>query len=641
MRSGTRYKLHPFGTIVHAYIPQQRRRNEGKLAPRSTIGCLVGFQPSSTHEPSGNYKFWDLERKCFDISHNVKFTNKFPKASDFEEPLITPSLPTSTESSSSDPSEPPEIFDEIEVLPPPPQTFSAKSEPPNGDPATYEEALRRPDAQKWIEAMEEEMNSIDTNKTWVLSDLPRGRKCIGTKWVFRTKRDGNNKLERYKCRIVAKGYAQIAGIDFDKTFAPVARIESVRCFLSLAAYHGLDVKHVDCKNAFLHGNSDLEIYVQQPQGFVSKKYPNKVLRLNKSLYGLKQAPRIWYLLLFNVIQKLGFIALESDTSIYYLPSEGIILAVYVDDILIFSPEKSLSNELFGQLQKHLKIQDLGFPKTFLGLNIVRHQNGSISINQSGYIHRMLTRFQMENAYVAPTPLHESTNLLDATPYDKMANMTLYQEIIGSLNHLAVYSRPDISNAVSQLSQFMQNPTETHMKSARYVLRYLKGTQNLSITYGRSSSFRIHGFSDANWGGDKNDRKSTTGYLFMVNSGAVSWTSHKQSTVAISTMEAEYMALSDATREAIARSQLFNELYMQLPSPTVLSDNQGALDISEDPTNYQRAKHIDIRYHFIRHAINNGEVSVDYIPSAENPADILTKALGKIKHSRCLELMNLR
>ena len=169
---------------------------------------------------------------------------------------------------------------------------------------------------------------------------------------------------------------------------------------------------------------------------------------------------------------------------------------------------------------------------------------------------------------------------------------------------------------------------------------LKGTRNFSITYERSQELRILGFSDANWGGDRNDRKSTTGYLYMVNNGAVSWTSHKQSTVATSTVEDEYMALSDAAREAIARTQLFQELLLKLPPPLILSDNQGALDISEDPTNYQRAKHIDIRYHFIRHALHSDQISIDYIPSTENPADILTKALEPVKHQRCIELMNI-
>jgi hypothetical protein len=657
LSADTLRKLHPFGSIVHIYVPRERRWTLGKHAIRSTVGCLVGFEPSSTHESTANYKVWDFERKCFDVSHNLLFTTKFPKPNAFDEPSLAPPVPAAiaTSESGTPPSSPSmesqprssmpiqnrPIFDSIVVEPPPAlQVFASYSTLPDGNPPTLADALRRPDAHEWVKAMQEEMKSLEDNKTWTLCELPCNRKCIGTKWVFKTKRDGNNKFQRYKCRLVAKGYSQIAGIDFDKTFAPVVRIESVRALLAFAAFMNLNIIHVDCKTAFLNGNSDLEIYVQQPEGFVSKSYPRKVLRLTKSLYGLKQAPRIWYMLLCNVIQNLGFVALETDSSIYYSSISGVFLAVYVDDILIFGPSKSICTNVFKQLRRHFKMENMDYPTTFLGLNIVRNQQGSISINQTGYIDRMLARFQMTDAHSTKVPLNSSLPLLKATPLDKRADLKLYQEIIGSLNHLAVFSRPDISNAISQLSQFLQDPMKTHMKAARHILRYLKGTRHFCITYGGAEQFRIIGFSDANWGGDKNDRKSTTGYVFMINNGAVSWVSHKQSTVAVSTIKAEYMTLSDASREAIARSQLYQELSLKLPTPTILSDNNGALDVTEDSTNYQRVKHIDIRYHFVRHALHSNQIAIDHIPSAENPADILTKALDFPKHQHLVEHLNL-
>ena len=578
--------LHPFGSIVHVYVPRQRRRKQGKLAIRSTVGCLVGYQLSSSNEPSGNYKFWDFERKTFDLTHNLIFTNKFPKSGDFDEPPAAPPLPPAAQSTPelqdfsnhtplppiSVPQERP-IYDMITVeLPPALQVFASYSKPPDNDPPTLTDALRRSDAQNWINAMKEELQSIKDNQTWCLCDLPPGRKYIGTKWVFKMKRDGNNNPMRYKTRLVAKGYSQIAGINFDKTFAPVVRIESIRCLLAFAAFFNLDIKQIDCKTAFLNGNSDLEIYVQQPEGFSSRKYPRKVLRLNKSLYGLKQAPRIWYLLLCSVIQNLGFIPLESDTSIYVAIDRRILIAVYVDDILIFG-QKSECDEVFNQLKVHFKMEDLDYPKTFLGLNIIRHENGSISINQAGYIDRMLNRFKMMDAKIAKTPLDPSLPLLKADTLEKrIVKCAALSRTHWLSSPSAVFSRPDISNSVSQPSQFLQNPTETHIKAARQVLRYLKGTHDLSITYGSSQEFCILGVSDANWGGDKNDRKPTTGYIFMINNGAVSWTSHKQSTVATSTMEAEYMALSDASHEAIARTQLYAELRLKISPPLLFSDN---------------------------------------------------------------------
>lgn len=253
---------------------------------------------------------------------------------------------------------------------------------------------------------------------------------------------------------------------------------------------------------------------------------------------------------------------------------------------------------------------------------------------------MITRFHMINAISAKTPLESSLQLVKAKPIDKRTEQKLFQEIVGSLNHLTVFSRPDISCAISCLSQFMQDPTETHMKAARHVLRYLKGTCHFRITYKQRKELRILGYSDSNWGGNLIDYKSTTSYLYMVNNGAVSWTSHKQTTIATSTLEAEYMALSDASREAIARIQLHKELTIHLPPPLILSDNQGALDIADNPPNYQKAKHIDIQYHFIRHVLQSNQISIDYIPSIENPADALTKALHKTKHQHCTELMGL-
>lgn len=384
----------------------------------------------------------------------------------------------------------------------------------------------------------------------------------------------------------------------------------------------------------MNGKSDLKLYIQQPEGFIDKRYPRKVLRLNKSLYGLKQAPRIWYLLLCSQIYALGFLACGSDTSIYYSASQQIFLAVYVDDILIFGKNKFACDGVYNALSKQFRTEYLGAPKTFLGLNIIQTST-TISINQTGYIDRILARFKMSNCAPASTLLNASLPLQKAYESDKWTNQTNYQELIGSLNHLAVYSRPDISFAVSKLAQFNSEPTITHLRAAQHVLRYLRATKDLSITYGNASNLTTVGYADADWGSDKDDRKSTTGYVFMINNGPVSWTSRKQTTVATSTMEAEYMALSDASREAIARQQLFTDLDVPTTSPVLYSDNQAALTIAQNPVHHQRSKHIDIRYHFIRDTVQNDKITIDYIPTAQQTADILTKALGPQLHGKCL------
>ena len=635
--------LKPFGYIVHTFVPKQRRRELGKLASRLTRGCLVGYHSSTS------YKFWDFDRRCFDYSDDliIKET-QFPATQDFDE-LAQPSTPP--------PSPDRPIFDEIDVLPPPTATaLSTVQRPEFGDkPISFSDATQRPDAQKWIDAMKSEFQSITSNKTWVLCDLPPDRKCIGTKWVFKVKRDGNNVIERYKCYIVANGYSQIAGLDFEKTFAPVVRIESVRCLLAIAVFLHLNLLHIDCKTPFLNGRSDLELYVQQPEGFIDKRFPHKVLRLNKSLYGLKQAPRIWNLLLCSVITSLGFVALEIGPNTYINAKSGVIIAVYIDDILVLAQRKSQCLQVFDGLARHFEVQNKGPPKTILDLNIIFKDLSTIAINQTGYIDRMINRFGMTNAVSAPTPLNTSLPLVKARNNERRANLTECQELIGSLNHAVVFSRPDISYAVSQLSQFLTDPTSVHMAAAKRVLRYLKGTRNLSIVYcgGDRSSIHIYGFADAGWAADRDDRKSTTGYIFIINNGAVSWTSHKQSTVAHSSTESEYMSLSDASREAITRTYLFKELNLLqltpqniglklLSAPPILfCDNQGALTIAENPTNYQRSKHIDLRYHYIRHVLERGQVSIDYVSTDKPPADILTKALGPLKHQRCVDLMGLQ
>ena len=283
----------------------------------------------------------------------------------------------------------------------------------------------------------------------------------------------------------------------------------------------------------------------------------------------------------------------------------------------------------------------GFPQTFLGLNIIRdHSDGSITINQAGKIDKLLSDLKMTNSRAVKTPLDPSLPLTKRRPEEKACeDVTLYQSILGKLSHMALYSRPDISFAVSKLSQFSHDPSMAHFHALKHVVRYLKGTRNYSLKYYGGSSEHI-GVSDADWAQDRDDRKSYTGYAFIVNGAPVSWNSHKQSTVALSTLQAEYMALSDASRECIARSHFYEELELPIPTPVIHSDNQGALVTAQDPTNYSRTKHIDLRYHFIRDCIEDGTLAIDYVPGEDNPADIFTKALPHTKHACCLDLLGI-
>ena len=291
--------------------------------------------------------------------------------------------------------------------------------------------------------MHEELQGLEELNTWVLCKLPVGKKAIGLKWLYKMKVDGTGKFENYKSRLVAKGYAQIAGLDFDETWAPVVRIESVRTLLAIAAMNGLVIIHMDARHAFLHGDSDFELYVEQPEGFVDQGWPTAVLRLNKSLYGLKQAPRIWYLLLCETICSLGFEVSVTDPSIYFHSQLGMILAVYVDDILVCGPSEFICQEFYKAISQFFRMKDKGPVSSFLGMNITQTPE-YIAINQIGYIDRMLERFQMVNCKPAKTPLESSLPLRRATATDKRTDQKSYQELTGSLNHAAVFSRPDIA-----------------------------------------------------------------------------------------------------------------------------------------------------------------------------------------------------
>ena len=472
--------------------------------------------------------------------------------------------------------------------------------------------------------------------------LPSGKKAIPLKWIFKIKCDAKGVLEKYKVRIVVRGFSQVAGLDFEETFAPVVRIESIRIILVIAVANDLHILHVDCKNAFLHGKSDVDIYVTQPEGFLDQEFPDKVLHLNKPLYGLKQAPHIWYLFLCGVIVGLGFVSFETDSCIYI--RHDVIIEVYVDDIKIVASTMEQCQVIYEELKLHINVESKGPIKSFLGINITHNWSQHlITLDQGAYINHLITEFGPINAHTAAIPLDKSLPLLTAVSGEKMCNPEYYQRLIGSLNHLAIFTRPDIAFAASKLAQFNSNPTAKHLTAALHVLRYLKGTRNLAIIYKRQEhNLTIIGHSDSDWAADANDRKSCTGYCFMVHGGPATWNSHKQTTVAHSSTDAEYMAISDTSREAIARIQFFQELSIPSEPILILVDSQTALEIADGmAVNHRKAKHIDIKYHAIRHYIQEERVMVNHIPSSENIADLFTKALGPQKHQRLVEYMGMR
>lgn len=518
------------------------------------------------------------------------------------------------------------------------------------DPVTPDEALSGPDADCWRAAMKREISSLKENRTWTLVDLPVGRKAIANKWVFKTKIGGDGKIDRYKARLVVKGCSQREGIDYYETFSPVVRYASIRYLVAMAARLDLDIDQMDVVTAFLQGDLNEEVYMKQPVGI--EDGTSRVCRLQKSLYGLKQASRCWNQKLGAVLLKAGLKCSSVDTCIYYCvkPSDVLIVAVYVDDLMIFSSNQSSKQRIKAVLQKAFKMTDNGEARYILGMHIERNREaGTISIDQHKYLREVLQRFNMWESNPVSTPADVNAKLTktmspnDAAGREEMAGVP-YQEAVGSVLFAAQVSRPDIQFAVNNVSRYNQNPGRAHWNAVKRIMRYLRGTVDMKLTYRRDEEAVLHGFCDADWANDEQDRRSITGYVFLLQGGAVAWNSRKQQTVALSTTEAEYMAMGAATQEAIWLKNLQNEVFgslEQMQQLTIYGDNKSALMLGEKPTTFHpRTKHIDVRHHFIRDEVNAGRIKFVHTPTQNMTADVLTKAVPVAKHIKCRDEMNI-
>jgi hypothetical protein len=355
---------------------------------------------------------------------------------------------------------------------------------------------------------------------------------------------------------------------------------SLRLLLAIAAAEDLEIQQMDFIAAFLAGELEEEIYMEQPEGFSDGT--DRVCLLNKSLYGLKQAARVWNQRIRKFLKDIGFTQTHADHCVYVNKDTGIILAMWVDDLLIFGKNMDQINELKAQLQGQFEMKDLGDLKYFLGIHVTRNrEERSLTISQSAYIHQILERFRMKNCKPADTPMAAGCKLTKAAVGDLLVDEKEYQSLVGSLMYAMTGTRPDLAYTVSQLSQYNAKPTAIHLTTAKRVLRYLKGHTDLGITYGNNDD-SLNGYCDADWGANE-DRKSISGYLFMLGGGAISWSSKKQSTVALSSTEAEYIALMEATKESIWLQRLLSELGRADRDHRIMwEDNQGAIALALNP-----------------------------------------------------------
>nr|KAJ0227803.1 hypothetical protein LSAT_V11C100040470 [Lactuca sativa] len=392
----------------------------------------------------------------------------------------------------------------------------------------------------WIKAMQEELNEFERHKVWTLVPRPSGKTITGTRWVYRNKVDKDGIITCNKARLVAQGFTQIESIDYGETFAPVARIEAIRLFLAYASYMNFIVYQMDVKTAFLHGVLEEEVFLNQPPGFVDKDHPDNVYRLDKAVYGLKQAPRAWYETLTSYLLENGYRRGVIDNTLFIKNkgSDMVLVQIYDDDIIFGSPNETLSKEFAEIMSQRFEMSMMGKMTFFLGLEVQQQKTG-ISICQSKYISDLLVKYSLSDCKPASTPVSK-TDKIHADPTGTDVNHSLYRGMIGSLLYLTA-SRPDIMFGTILCARFQANPKESHLMAVKCIFRYLKGTQNLALWYPRDSAFELYGYTDSDYAGCNLDKKSTSGGCHFLGNRLISWSSKKQTSVAISTAEDEYVA----------------------------------------------------------------------------------------------------
>jgi hypothetical protein len=539
-------------------------------------------------------------------------------------------------------------------------------------PSSYREAMASRDREKWRAAAQAEFDGCVAQETWVLtkrSDLPSNTNIIPVKWVFKIKTDENGVVTKYKARITPKGFAQRHGIDYFEVFANTGKYKTLRVALSIAARRNMELRQLDVPQAFTQAALEEDVYMEMPEGF---EVEGMVCHLKKSLYGLKQSPRNWWLLVSAfILMTMGWKATVSDPCLFYKTSRTgqlMLLFLFVDDMQVgFQAEDETEwEESHALLKERFNITDLGESKFMLGMRITRdRQARTITLDQELYITKALEKFGLSRCKTAPTPgVQTSSRSAPAPANEKSAadesplrlrgggesgqeliDEKLYQEKVGTLLYAAISTRPDTAYAVNKLAQHMQAPTVADGKSCDRVFRYLAGTKTLGLLFGRSSEcadVSVIAYADADWGSDPTDRKSITGWVAMLSGDPVSWASKKQKVVSQSSCEAELYAEAAAINEIKWLRGLLDELGItSAHAPTLFGDNQSTQSLTTNGVKSERTKHIDIKYHFVTDEVARGNVQLQWIPTTEQLADVLTKALGAPQHTALVEQLMIK
>ncbi|KAJ9544616.1 hypothetical protein OSB04_024323 [Centaurea solstitialis] len=462
------------------------------------------------------------------------------------------------------------------------------------EPKKVLDAMKDP---SWIEAMQEELLQFVLQHVWDLVDLPKGHRVIGTKWIFRNKTDERGIVIKNKARLVAQGYTQEEGIDYDD---------------------------MDVKSAFLYGTIDEEVYVCQPPGFEDPKYPDRVCKLRKALYGLHQAPRAWYDTLSSYLLENKFERGVIDKTLFIkrTKTDMLLVQIYVDDIIFGSTKEDMCKEFEELMHKKFKMSSMGELTFFLGLQVKQKRDG-IFINQSKYVATMLQKFGMNDAKPASTPM-ETHKHLTADVEGEEVDVHQYRSMIGSLMYLTA-SRPDIMFAVCVCARFQVRPNESHLHAVKRIFKYLKGQPKLGLWYPYENSFDLVAYTDSDYGGANLDRKSTSGGCQFLGGRLVSWQCKKQTTVSQSTTEAEYIAASQCCSQVLWIQNQMQDYGLSFLQTPIYIDNNSAISIVNNPVKHSKTKHIEIKYHLIRDCNEKKLIQVQKVHTDDQYADLFTKA----------------
>jgi hypothetical protein len=666
--------LRVWGCDTFVLIPKEKRQKSEKFKDRSRQGKLVGYEAQNIH------KVYMLDTRKVERHRDVVFDEGIgqqailndiqesvteDESEDEETHFVT--LPFDMHSSDDEEDEPeaqiqtqtPAPDAQIEAPAPIRRSGRTTKAPVRFDdeyaativmasvlmkasqdlePLTYEQAMASAERDQWQKAMKEEINSLSAHNVWTMMDKPDGFKVLKSKWVFKKKRDSTGKIVRYKARFVAKGFAQQEGVDYQETFATVVASTTTRLLLALACYHNWEIEQVDFDTAFLNSPIDVELYIEAPKGF---KTGSQVCWLHKCLYGLKQAGNRWAEALGTALLKTGFVNLEADQSVYvrgkFGSPEYVVVTTFVDDLHLIGPEIQQINQVKQELAKEFKIKDIGPSTHYLGMRIDRdREKRTLILNQRLYITKILTEVDMNDCRSVSLPIASSLTFSEVeTPKDILQ----YQKMVGLLTYAANQTRPDIAFATGKMAWFNTEPSEEHHAAVRRIFRYLKSSPGLAIKYDAKKGVQLSVYADAAFNCHKG--KSVSGTLITICGGPVHWKSKKQAIVALSSMEAEYIAAGEAARDLAWIQQLMSELGFDQEDPTNLhTDSKSAIDLADKRNTGGRSRHIDLRYHYMRQQVRNGRIKMVHMATTEMPADGLTKGLEKVKFKEFIKQLRM-